>query len=458
MSARRPARRAESGAPTAAIWAARAMRRSIRSTRGNFSKLQVAWRFKTDVFGVRPDYNLQTTPLMINGVLYATVGSRRDAVAIDAATGELLWMFRIDEGKRAAAAPRLLSGRGVAYWTDGKGDERIFMVTFGYQLVALDAKTGHSGPRVRPERHPRSQAEQRPGARSDHRRDWIEHRAHRRQRRRDRRRRASGRGCAAEQDERERVHPRLRREDRKAVVDLPHHSAAGRVRQRDVGERLVVVLGQYRHVGAVLRGRRARDRLHADRAVHRRLLRRPSSGQQPVHGVAGGGGPAHRKTQMALSARPSRNLGLRSSVRADTGRRHDRRQAQEDCRGAEQAGLPLRLRSPDRAARVADRRAARREGHRAGRMVFADAAVPDETSTVRASGRSGKGSDRLHARAACRGEEGRVEHQAGSALHSAHPARAKAARSGRRTSRTARTGREAHTIRKPESCMCTQIR
>jgi glucose dehydrogenase len=108
----------------------------------NFSKLQVAWRFKTDVFGVRPDYNLQTTPLMINGVLYATVGSRRDAVAIDAATGELLWMYRIDEGKRAAAAPRLLSGRGVAYWTDGKGDERIFMVTFGYQLVALDAKTG----------------------------------------------------------------------------------------------------------------------------------------------------------------------------------------------------------------------------------------------------------------------------------------------------------------------------
>ena len=108
----------------------------------NFSKLQVAWRFKTDGFGIRPDFNLQTTPLMINGVLYATVGSRRDAVAIDAATGELLWMYRIDEGKRAAAAPRLLSGRGVAYWTDGKGDERIFMVTFGYQLVALDAKTG----------------------------------------------------------------------------------------------------------------------------------------------------------------------------------------------------------------------------------------------------------------------------------------------------------------------------
>ena len=98
----------------------------------NFGKLQVAWRFKTDVFGIRPDFNLQTTPLMINGVLYATVGARRDAVAIDGATGELLWMYRIDEGKRGAAAPRLLSGRGVAYWTDGRGDERIYMVTIGY--------------------------------------------------------------------------------------------------------------------------------------------------------------------------------------------------------------------------------------------------------------------------------------------------------------------------------------
>ena len=142
------------------------MRRSIRSTPANFSKLQVAWRFKTDILGARPDFNLQTTPLMINGVLYATAGSRRDAVAIDAATGELLWMYRLDEGKRAAASPRPLSGRGVAYWTDGRGDERIFFVTIGYQLVALDAKTGDPVRGVRPERHRRSEAEQRSGARS----------------------------------------------------------------------------------------------------------------------------------------------------------------------------------------------------------------------------------------------------------------------------------------------------
>ena len=37
----------------------------------------------------------------------------------------------------------MLSGRGVAYWTDGKGDERILYMTIGYRLVALNAKTGH---------------------------------------------------------------------------------------------------------------------------------------------------------------------------------------------------------------------------------------------------------------------------------------------------------------------------
>jgi quinoprotein glucose dehydrogenase len=80
--------------------------------------------------------------LMINGVLYSTAGSRRDAVAIDAESGELLWMFRLDEARRATASPRPLSGRGVVYWTDGADDERVFFVTMGYQLVGLDAKTG----------------------------------------------------------------------------------------------------------------------------------------------------------------------------------------------------------------------------------------------------------------------------------------------------------------------------
>jgi quinoprotein glucose dehydrogenase len=107
----------------------------------NFSKLEVAWRFKTDNLGTRPEFKLEGTPLMVNGVLYATGGNRRSVIALDAATGELIWVHGEREGARGAAAPRQLSGRGVAYWSDGK-EERILYVTPGYRLIALDAKTG----------------------------------------------------------------------------------------------------------------------------------------------------------------------------------------------------------------------------------------------------------------------------------------------------------------------------
>ncbi len=107
----------------------------------NFSKLQVAWTFKTDNLGPRPETNLEGTPLMANGVIYATGGTRRAVVALDAATGELKWVHSEREGARGTAAPRQLSGRGLAYWTDGR-EERVLYVTPGYRLVALDAKTG----------------------------------------------------------------------------------------------------------------------------------------------------------------------------------------------------------------------------------------------------------------------------------------------------------------------------
>jgi quinoprotein glucose dehydrogenase len=111
----------------------------------NFSKLEVAWRFKTDSIGNRPEFKLEGTPLMVNGVVYTTAGSRRAAIALDAATGELLWVHGEHEGERGAAAPRQLSGRGLAYWTDGK-QERILYVTPGYRLICLDAKTGQTVP------------------------------------------------------------------------------------------------------------------------------------------------------------------------------------------------------------------------------------------------------------------------------------------------------------------------
>ena len=107
----------------------------------NFSDLEIAWRIKTDNFGDRPEYKLEGTPLMVNGVLYATAGSRRAVIALDPATGELLWIHGEHEGKRGAAAPRQLSGRGLAYWSGGR-EERIFYVTPGFRLICLDAKTG----------------------------------------------------------------------------------------------------------------------------------------------------------------------------------------------------------------------------------------------------------------------------------------------------------------------------
>src|SRR5580698_411128 len=107
----------------------------------NFSKLEIVWRFKTDHIGNRPEYKLEGTPLEVGGVIYTTAGSRRGAIALDAVTGELLWVHGEKEGARGAAAPRQLSGRGLSYWSDGK-DERILYVTPGYRLIELDAKTG----------------------------------------------------------------------------------------------------------------------------------------------------------------------------------------------------------------------------------------------------------------------------------------------------------------------------
>ena len=78
---------------------------------------------------------------MVGGVLYTTAGTRRAVVALDAATGEMLWMHSEDEGKRGEAAPRQLSGRGLAYWSR-RHAARIIYVTPGYRMIALDAKTG----------------------------------------------------------------------------------------------------------------------------------------------------------------------------------------------------------------------------------------------------------------------------------------------------------------------------
>lgn len=109
----------------------------------NVADLAIAWRWSAANFGPEPEFNYRATPLMIDGVLYVTAGIRRAVAAIDAATGETLWIYRVDEDERGAVAPRVNSGRGVAFWESDSGDaSRIFYITPGYHLIALDTATG----------------------------------------------------------------------------------------------------------------------------------------------------------------------------------------------------------------------------------------------------------------------------------------------------------------------------
>ena len=108
---------------------------------GNVGELVPAWTWASDSVNATPEYRNASTPLMIDGVLYFTTGAQRTVVAADARTGATRWRWRLDEGARARVAPRRNSGRGVAYWSDGKS-ARVFVVTPGFHLAALDAATG----------------------------------------------------------------------------------------------------------------------------------------------------------------------------------------------------------------------------------------------------------------------------------------------------------------------------
>ena len=106
----------------------------------NVKNLQVVWRWKAQNMGPAPQAAWEVTPLMIGGKLYVTAGTSRTVVCMDAATGETLWLYNGDDTKERGAVRPV--NRGLSYWSDGKGDERILFVTPGYQLVALNARNG----------------------------------------------------------------------------------------------------------------------------------------------------------------------------------------------------------------------------------------------------------------------------------------------------------------------------
>ena len=305
------------------------------------------------------------------------------------------------KARAATAAPRQLSGRGLAYWTDGT-EERILYVTPGYRLIALDAKTGAPIASFGKNGIVDLKLEDDQADRSGHRRDRPALGA-------DRRRKTSSSSapridpaaCPEEQDERQGLRPRLRRADRQAPVDLPHHSAAGRVRQRHVGERLVVVHRQHRRVGPDLGRRGARPGVPAGRTADRRLLRRPSARQRPVRREPRRRRSEDRQAQVALPAGAPRHLGHGHPVRADSGRHHRQR---PDDQGASRS-RPSRRSSTCSIARPASRSGRSRSGRsrratcRASGIRRRSRSRPSRRPTS-AQGVVDRRSDRLHAGAA----------------------------------------------------------
>ena len=107
----------------------------------NVNDLEIAWQWSTQGFGPGTDFVNPSTPIEVDGVLYANVGTTRNVVALDATSGQVLWMYRYNEGDRFDEAPRKGAGRGVAYYDNG-GKSRIFDISPGYQLISLDPETG----------------------------------------------------------------------------------------------------------------------------------------------------------------------------------------------------------------------------------------------------------------------------------------------------------------------------
>ena len=279
----------------------------------NFNKLEVAWRFKTDALGPRPEFNLQSTPLVVNGVMYTTAGTRRAVVALNPTTGEMLWMHSMNEGTRGEAAPRQLSGRGLAYWTDGR-EERIVYVTPGYQMIALDAKTGARGSGFGKRRRRRSEDGRRSG---------------------DRSREAARLVCTPRRSSRRtssssapRICPAARRRARptrrvsSAATTSRRASGCGSSTRFPGRANSATTRGKndsWSYTGnagvwATDDDRRgARDCLPAGGAADRRLLRRQPPGQRPVRREPRRARSEYRQAQVALPARASRASGTWTS-------------------------------------------------------------------------------------------------------------------------------------------------
>ena len=112
----------------------------------NVGELEIAWRWSAANFGPAPEIRNASMPIMRDGKLFLGAGQTRNVVALDAATGQTLWLWRPQEGERFAQAARKDSGKGVSFYEGADGRRRVIVVTPGYHLVSLDADTGLPDP------------------------------------------------------------------------------------------------------------------------------------------------------------------------------------------------------------------------------------------------------------------------------------------------------------------------
>ena len=191
---------------------------------------------------------------------------------------------------------------------------------------------------------------------------------------------------------------RIRRGHGPAGLDVPHHSASGRVRLRDVAARRMEVRRRRQHVGRDHDRQQERHRVRPDRLADARPLRRGSRRRQPVWQLPARPGRADRQAALAFPDGAPRSVGLRPRRRAQAPHRAPQRQAGRDRRAGGQDGIPLRVRAADRKAALANRGAGGAEERRAGRSLVTHAAVSDEARAVRSPGVHARRCESVHER------------------------------------------------------------
>ncbi len=394
--------------------------------RDNAKNLRVVWRWKSPDAAIRdakpeigPGFVNESTPLMVDGVLYTST-SLSQVAAIDAATGETKWVFDPKVYENGLGPPTNVgwTNRGVAYWRRGS-DERIVILTAFAQMIALDARTGtpvadfgtngrvdlNLGLRRPPSPHFYTMTSppvivrgvivvgssvldwwgERPSPVGDVRGFDI----------------GSGKLLWT-------FHTVAQGEEPGAETWKNEFLEGGRQRQC---------------LGADERRRGTRLRLSAGEHADQRLLRRPSAGRRPLWREPGLPRRHDGQEGLALSARASRPVGLRPADRAEPDRHHRRRQTDQGGGAGDQAGLHLRVRSRHGQAGVADRGAAGAGVQRAGRAGVEDAADPVKARAVRHSGRDRRQSHRSHARDSSGGDRDRQAIRPRIRLHAAVAAR-----------------------------------